>query len=123
MNIYAQSNESIGTTTLRVHVHIDDVPPGFNGGVLGALQNGGQADSHFKWLYPYDQTVFPRGLLPPRLQWSGTQVQWFLVTAYAENFNYQGVFAPTNNDQLPNAPPQLDLPADAFLEVGRQIAL
>jgi hypothetical protein len=118
VNIYAQSNESFGTTTLRVHIHVSDIPPGFDPGVLGALQNGGQADSHFKWLYPYNQTVFPRGLLPPRLQWSGTPLQWVLVTASAENVDYQGVFAPTNDDQLPGTPTQLDLPADAWTAIS-----
>jgi len=117
VNVYAQSNESFGATTLRVHIHIDDIPPGFNPGVITALEGGGQADSHFKWLYPYNQTVFPRGLLPPRLQWAGTQVQWVLVTASAINVDYTGVFAPTNNDQLPGAPAQLDLPADAWTAI------
>jgi hypothetical protein len=86
-------------------------------GVLGALQAGGQADSHFKWLYPYDLTVFPRGLLPPRAQWSGTQPQWLLVTASSLNLVYTGVFAPTNEDQLPGTPSQLDLPADAWTAI------
>ncbi len=117
VNIYAQSQASSGTTTLRVHIHIDDTPPDLDGGVLTALQNGGQADSNFKWLYPYDQTVFPRGLLPPRLQWSGTQVAWVLVTANTANLDYKGVFAPTNADALPGAPAQLELPADAWTAI------
>ena len=117
VNIYAQNGQSTGSTTLRVRVHISDVPPGLNNGILGALQAGGQADSHFVWLYPYDHTVFPRGLLPPRFQWAGTQIQWVLVTASSLNLDYTGVFAPTNNDQLSNAPPQLDLPADAWTAI------
>ena len=36
------------------------------------LETGGTADSAFTWLYPYDKTVFPRGLLSPTLQFGGT---------------------------------------------------
>ncbi len=114
LNVYAQAGQAAAQTTLTIHVHITDVPSGVDGGVLGALQAGGSADSNFLWLYPYDQTVFPRGLLPPRLQWSGTAPQWLYVTAQAQNLDYKGVFAPTNSDALPNSPPQLDLSAGAW---------
>jgi hypothetical protein len=35
-----------------------------------ALQNGSGSNAAFTMLYPYDQTVFPRGMLPPLLQWT-----------------------------------------------------
>jgi hypothetical protein len=120
LNVYAQAGQAVGQATLRIRIHISDLPPGLDGGVLGALQAGGSADSNFQWLYPYDQTVFPRGLNPPRLQWSGTEPQWVYVTAAAANLDYKGVFAPTNNDGLTSpyndagVPPQLDLVADAW---------
>ena len=83
-------------------------------------KTGNSADPNFQWLYPYNLTVFPRGLLPPRLQWSGTDPQWVYVTASATNLDYKGVFAPTNNDNVLSnyndggPPPQLDLPSDAW---------
>ena len=36
------------------------------------LETSGTADPAFKWLYPYDGTVFPRGLQSPSLQWGGS---------------------------------------------------
>ena len=117
VNVYAQFGGQVATTTLRVRVHLTDLPSGLDGGVLTALQAGGTADSNFQWLYPYDQTVWPQGIAPPRVQFSGTQVQWFLVTASASNFSYEGVFEPTNTDQIPGNPPQLDLPEDAWTAI------
>jgi hypothetical protein len=114
VNVFAQAGGRVATTTLKVVVHITDLPSGLDGGVLSALQAGGSADPNFQWLYPYDQTVFPRGIAPPRLQYAGTQAQWFLVTAKASTFTYEGVFAQTNTDQITGDPPQLDLPEDAW---------
>ncbi|HEY2509534.1 MAG TPA: hypothetical protein VGI39_01640, partial [Polyangiaceae bacterium] len=114
VTIYAQAGQAIGQTTLTVRIHMTDEPPGLDGGVLGALQDGGAADPNFQWIYPYDQTVFPRGILAPRLQWSGTDAQWVYVTASAKNLDFKGVYAPTNTDNLANAPPQLDLPDKAW---------
>jgi hypothetical protein len=80
--------------TLTVTVDITD-----NSGMLGtadqgALTAGGPANSSFKFLYPYDGTVFPLGLQAPVLQFgdgvtvastaNGTYLK--LTTA---NFSYQ----------------------------------
>jgi len=35
------------------------------------LKNGGNADNAYKWLYPYNKTIFPRGLPPAVLQFDG----------------------------------------------------
>ena len=118
VNIYAQNGQSTGSTTLRVRIHISDVPPGSTAAFSPRSRPGGQADSHFAWLYPYDQTVFPRGLLPPRLQWAGTQIQWVLVTASALNLDYTGSLrADEQRSAGERAVPQLDLPADAWTAI------
>ncbi len=39
-------------------------------GTVTLLQGGTGTDPAFVMLYPYDQTVFPQGMLAPLLQWS-----------------------------------------------------
>lgn len=51
---------------------ISENPGGVSGGNQTSLGGTGTADSAFAWLYPYDNTVFPRGLLPITLQFGGT---------------------------------------------------
>ena len=62
----------------------------------GKLAAGGTADSTFKLVYPYDATVFPRGLLPPTLQFSGTAPSAVYVHVSASGVDYKGYFGPSN---------------------------
>ncbi len=64
-------------------------------GTQGSLQGGGSADSTFKWIYPYDQTVFPRGLLPPTLQFNGTAADAVYVHITAASLDYKGYYKPS----------------------------
>ncbi|HEY4107247.1 MAG TPA: hypothetical protein VGM44_25290 [Polyangiaceae bacterium] len=54
--------------TLTVDVDITDNPAMLGAPDQMALQAGGPADPNFKFLYPFDATVFPRGLPAPVLQ-------------------------------------------------------
>jgi hypothetical protein len=109
------------STTVTVHLHlIDNGGPaadagvgdggaGGNGGVGGngaggpvssgtqtTLQGSPTADPGLAWLYPYDQTVWPRGLLPPLLQWSAPSAHDYdaaYVHLQEAAFEYQGYFA------------------------------
>jgi hypothetical protein len=54
--------------TLTVDVDITDNPGNLGGPDQTALMGGGPADPSFKFLYPFDGTVFPRGLQAPVLQ-------------------------------------------------------
>jgi hypothetical protein len=54
--------------TLTVDVDITDNPAMLATADQTALQAGGAADPNFKFLYPFDATVFPRGLPAPVLQ-------------------------------------------------------
>ncbi len=58
------------------------------------LEGGGTADSQFAWLYPYDQTVFPRGILPATLQLAGTPADDAYVHITASTLDYKGFFTP-----------------------------
>jgi len=57
------------------------------------LQAGGTADSSFAWLYPYNATVFARGLVSPTLQFGGTAADSVYVHVTGTGINYQGYLA------------------------------
>ena len=62
------------TATAQVTVNIKKTlnPGGLTPEEIAVLQNptGGQ-DGSITWAYPYDKTVFPKGLLAPELMWNG----------------------------------------------------
>ncbi len=63
---------------------------------LAQLQAGGNPGG-MKWLYPYEGTVFPRGLAAPNLMWDGSgNADAVLVTMKSQSFSYQGCFGATN---------------------------
>jgi hypothetical protein len=69
------------------------------------LQTIGTADPAFTWLYPYDQTVFPRGLISPTLQFGGAAPEALMVHITYSSMDYIGYFggAATAKAQLPAA--------------------
>jgi hypothetical protein len=117
--------KATGTLTVRLHLVDNGAPAsdagtssggtGGNGGVGGngaggpvssgnqsILQgNAGDAgimvDPGLAWLYPYDQTVWPRGLLAPLLQWTQPMAAHNYDAVYIHlqenNFEYQGYFS------------------------------
>jgi hypothetical protein len=48
----------------------NDCPGPLSASEAAALNGAPVADAALKWLYPYDGTVWPRGILSPILQWS-----------------------------------------------------
>ena len=65
-------------------------------GVKTALDGSPTADPGMQWLYPYDKTVFPLGLLAPLLQWKagpGAVADGILIHLSAKNYDYKGYFA------------------------------
>jgi hypothetical protein len=66
-------------------------------GTQTTLQGTATADPGLAWLYPYDQTVWPRGVLAPLLQWSpstaGHAYDGIYVQLQETGFQYQGFFA------------------------------
>ncbi len=64
--------------------------------VKTALDGSPTADPNMQWLYPYDKTVFPLGLLAPLLQWNagpGAVADGILIHLSAKNYDYKGYFA------------------------------
>ena len=81
------------TATVTVHLKLADNPGNVAAATQTALTAGGHADTAFRWLYPYDKTVFPRGLTAPVLQFDGADPTAVLVHVASKNLDYQGYYA------------------------------
>jgi len=64
-----QGNKASATLTVKLHLQANasNIP----GAVQTSLQGATAPDASVVWAYPYDGTVWPRGLLAPILQWNG----------------------------------------------------
>ena len=76
---------------------IAENPGGLDPQTQKQLQTGGSADSTFKWLYPYDRTVFPRALVSPTLQFGGTSADAAYVHIKSTTVDYAGYFKVTQS--------------------------
>ena len=85
-------------------VNINECPGSLPAGTVSALQAGVAVDPAMKWLYPYDQTIFPGGLISPVLQWSpqaaGSATGVYLHMS-SQLFDFKGCFGPTSPADLP----------------------
>lgn len=72
-----------------------------------ALRTGGASDPSFRWLYPYDQTVFPRGLAAPVLMLDGGGADAVRVTIGVGDFHYEAFFPASS-------PLQVTLPREVW---------
>jgi hypothetical protein len=77
--------------------------------VVAVLKGAAVADTGLSFLYPYDKTVWPRGILAPLLQWTpGAQGDYDAVyIKLSENaFDYEGFFAKTKTPFVHHPIPQ-----------------
>ncbi len=80
----------VATTKITVDVDIIEDPGTLNVMDLMRIKTGGKTgDAQFKWLYPYEGTVFPRGLTAPTLQFGGNGTRATYTTITAPHFKYQ----------------------------------
>jgi hypothetical protein len=93
--VTAQSGALSASTTVTVRVNIVDNPGNVSTADQGALEAGGQSDANFRWLYPYDKTIFPRGIAAPSLQFGGTKADATLIHIKVGDFEYKGFFGPS----------------------------
>jgi hypothetical protein len=59
------------------------------------LEGAASSDPSLAWLYPYDKTVFPLGLLPPLIQWNAgaaSIADGIYIHLSADNYDYKGFF-------------------------------
>ncbi len=129
-NITATSGNLKGSTTVTVSIHAIQVgnpygaggpppvgPGGFGG--VGGEGLGGPVDSATQtaltgagtppsspsvlgFLYPYDKTVFPRGMLAPLLQWQSNEGAIDAVSIHLteKNYDFQGFYAVSGASQF-----------------------
>lgn len=98
--------EAGGTCTNGVCTIVDDTGM-LDAGTKSALEKGGNGDASFRFVYPYDKTVFARGLLPPTLQFEGTSASAVYVHITGGSYDYKGWFKGSNPLRVP-------LPAKAW---------
>ncbi|MEY4512573.1 MAG: hypothetical protein RLZZ450_4695 [Pseudomonadota bacterium] len=79
---------------------------------IDKLKAGGKADG-LKLLYPYDGTIFPRGLGAPKVMWQGAAGSAVYLRIRSKFFEYDGCLKPTGNGQL-------DLSQAAWDKAGAQ---
>jgi hypothetical protein len=60
-----------GTAQLTVKLKYTRNPANLGPNEQNALKNASTPDAKVVWAYPYDKTVFPRGLGAPPLEWNG----------------------------------------------------
>lgn len=130
VTVTAQVGSQTASITLHVNVAIssdadalakklkDDLVAG---GAGGAGQIG--PDAAFRFLYPYDQTVFPRGLAAPLLQLGGDEADATYVKINTGAFSYEAFAAASgpNRVALPEAVWRgitLSAPADGWVDVA-----
>jgi len=129
-NITATYGTKKATTSVTVRLKMTqngDPSAGSPGGVGGVGGVGGEgpgaaidittkatldaapiADPAVKWLYPYDGTVWPRGVLAPLLQWDhgSNAFDAVKITIKETAFEYVGTFAKTATPFLHHPIPQ-----------------
>jgi hypothetical protein len=109
--VTCEYGEGVAQTKLKVFIHAEDNL----GGLTQAQQDilagpPGQSDAQWQFLYPYDGTVFPRGILAPEIHLSAGSApsNAYYVHIVLPEFEYEGFF---NNS--PNAT-QLQMSQDAW---------
>lgn len=90
------------TATIKIHI-TDDT--GVDPTVLQDFDTAVDPDPTLAWSYPYDATVFPRGLRGPTLQWDGgIDTDIYYIHANSPTFEYE------HWGPVPN-PSRFDFPA------------
>ncbi|HVY28433.1 MAG TPA: dickkopf-related protein [Polyangiaceae bacterium] len=98
--VSAQVGSQTASITLHVNVTISSDPDKLTTKTKDALLAGGQGgpsdigpDGAFRFLYPYDETVFPRGLAAPLLQLDGDAADATYVKVTTGDFSYEAFAA------------------------------
>ncbi|MBK8258334.1 MAG: PD40 domain-containing protein [Polyangiaceae bacterium] len=86
---------SSAATTLKVLIHVTEGDETLTPSELDTLKGpSGQSDPAWSFLYPYDGTVFPRGILPPEIHLNSGNAPGdaYHVQIVVNGFEYEGFF-------------------------------
>jgi hypothetical protein len=146
-NVTATYGGQTATTTVTVFLHFsqnggagDDAGGGAggNGGVGGEgeggqVGGGGQGtlngnpmpDTGLAFLYPYDKTVWPRGILAPLLQWQPGTHTYDAVYIHLQEaaFEYKGYFAATATPFIHHPIPQQAWKMASYSNAGEPLVV
>ena len=93
--ISAQVGSVSASKPLQISVDIQQNPDNLSEALRAALSTPGVGgaqglgpDAAFRFLYPYDNTVFPRGLSAPTLQFGGSGATATYLTISSDGFSY-----------------------------------
>jgi hypothetical protein len=102
VNVRCETEGATALTTLKVIIHGWDDKGGLTDAQKAVLKGPvGQPDAAWKFLYPFDKTVFPRGTLAPEVHLEGGQQgAGYYVQMSAKDFEYEGFFGAANPTQL-----------------------
>lgn len=102
-----QSEQGEATTTATVKLmHVDD-PGAVDPMVKEKFDEAAIPDPALDLLYPYDQTVFPRGLTAPVIMWNGgaaTDIYKIRLHGTTYDFTSYAVVPPPSQYRLPTVP-------------------
>lgn len=94
VEVTARYGDLMASTTITVHVRMTELLDGLSTEDTASLRGGGTADGSYRWLYPYDETVFPRGLSAPVFQLSGAADAVRITVDIEEpGYHYEGFFS------------------------------
>ena len=102
-----ESTAGEATTTATIKLFVVDDPVGVDPAIEDAFDDATLPDPALDLLYPYDGTVFPRGLAGPMMMWNGGGAgDIYRIRLYSSAFDYTGfaVVPPPSRFQLPVAP-------------------
>jgi hypothetical protein len=105
-----QPGASAASTPVSIDQCSGSNAAGLSAADVQKLQSGNGAGP--KWLYPYEGTVFPRGLGAPMLMWDGAADAVY-IHIQSMAFEYKGCLKPT-------AAGQLQLPEDIWATAGQK---
>ena len=71
VSVQASYQKQMASAALTVLLHIQKNGAKAAGNIQAKLTGASTPDAAVVWAYPYDGTVWPRGLLAPILQWNG----------------------------------------------------
>jgi hypothetical protein len=93
-------------------------------GTLATLGGTPTTDTTLSWLYPYNNTVWPQGLLAPLLQWSTqTSYDGVYVHITETGLDYQGYFAATATPFVNTPIPQTAWDAIGYSNMGDPVTV
>ncbi|MBI4953116.1 MAG: PD40 domain-containing protein [Myxococcales bacterium] len=102
-----QTPSIAGTTSATVKIRITADPQAVDPGIKSLFASASQPDPSMALVYPYDKTVFPRGLPGPIVQWNGGgAADIYRVFLHSPTFELESfsTVPPPSRFTMPSAP-------------------